>query len=261
MKIVVCVKVVTSAKHAQRLDPDTYRIVRDAGRLNEYDRHAVEGAIVVRESGQQPVEEIVVVAVAPSASLAAVQDTLAMGADRAVHVADAALAGSDLLGVSRVLAVAIAREQPDLVLFGAQGEDSGGSLLWAAVAGRLELPLLSQAVTMEFDSERVRVVRQTEAGYETISAATPCVVSLSTEANQPRYVSMKGRIAARRKKHDLVPLRDLDIEPEAVGTAGAATVVLDTAPAPARSQARVIKDGPDAARQLLEFLREKKLVP
>jgi electron transfer flavoprotein beta subunit len=260
VKIAVCVKVVPTGRHGRSIDPASGRIVRDAGALSDLDRHAVETALKLREDGKVEVEEIVVVTAAPSASLGAVQEALAMGAERAVHIADRTLEGSDLLATSRVLSKALSEERADLVLFGPQGDDSSGAMLWAAVGARLGLPVLSHAIELEASGGRVRILRQSEAGYETLSAAPPCIVSVSSAINQPRYVSLKGRMAARTKAHDLVTVGKLGLDPSQVGELGSGTRVLGLRQPTPRGERRVIKDGPDVALEVLEFLREKKFV-
>ena len=259
MRIAVCAKVVPTARHGRSIDPSTGRIVRDAGSLSDLDRHALEEAIKLKERGEA--DEVVCVAVAPSASTGAVQDALGMGADRAEHIADPALEGSDLLATSRVLASVLASVQADLIIFGPQGEDSAGGLLWAAVAGRLGLPVLSQCTRLTLAGQQVIAMRQTEAGYETLTAALPCLVSVSAGINQPRYVSMRGKLLARRKPHNLVPLSATGVDPALVGAVGAGTKVLGLREPPARGERRTISDGPDAAARVFEFLREKKLLP
>jgi electron transfer flavoprotein beta subunit len=102
-----------------------------------------------------------------------------MGADRAVLVSDDAAAGSDLLATGRVLAAALERERPDLVLFGQQSSDSDGAVLWATVADRLRLPVISQAAELAVADGKATVKRQTEFGYERIEAPLPAVIAVS----------------------------------------------------------------------------------
>jgi electron transfer flavoprotein beta subunit len=258
-RIVVCAKVVPTMRHGRAIEPSTGRIVRDAGTLSDLDRHALEEAIRIKERGEA--DEVVCVTVAPGASTGAVKDALGMGADRGEHVADPSLKGSDMLATSRVLASVLASLEADLILFGPQGEDSAGALLWAAVAGRLDLPVLSQATELTIADGRVTVTRQTEAGYETLTAAPPCLVSVSAAINQPRYVSARGKLLARRKPHNMTALSGIGVDPALVGVNGAGTKVLGLREPPPRGERWTISDGPDAARQVFQFLREKKLLP
>src|SRR5439155_22867462 len=142
MKIAVCAKYVPEAASA-RIDPQTKRLDRSGeGTLNQFDVHAVEEALKLKEAEGDA--EVVIVSVGPERALEAMRKALAMGADRVVLVSDDSAAGSDLVATSRVLAAALAREDPDLVLFGQQANDSDGAVLWAAVADRLQQPLISQ---------------------------------------------------------------------------------------------------------------------
>src|SRR3990172_11852443 len=146
MKVAVCVKAVPEAK---RLDPATKRLDRSGeGALNAFDANAVEEALRLKDAGGGEAE-VVLVSMGPPNAADAIRKALAMGADRAVLVSDAAAAGSDLVATSAVLAAALEREGADLVLFGQQAGDSDGAVLWAAVADRLRRPVVSQAASLE----------------------------------------------------------------------------------------------------------------
>src|SRR6266566_7863137 len=177
MKIAVCAKYVPEAASA-RIDPQTKRLDRSGeGALNPFDVNAVEEALKLKEAEAE--SEVVVVSVGPERALEAMRKALAMGADRVVLVSDDAAAGSDLVATSRILAAALERENADLVLFGQQGNDSDGAVLWAAVADRLQRPLISQVAELEHEDGKVRGKRQTEYGYDVIQAPLPAVVAVS----------------------------------------------------------------------------------
>jgi electron transfer flavoprotein beta subunit len=258
MKVVVCAKVVPAVRHNRRIDPESGRLVRDAGTLSELDRHAIEEGLRLRD--RVDISELVIVSVAPSASVAAVRDALAMGIDRAVVVADPAVAGSDLLATGRVLAKVLEREAADLILFGPQGEESAGAMMWAAVAARLALPVLGQADEVVIEDGEVRVTRQTETGYENVAAALPCVVGVTGSINQPRLVPVKGKITARNKPLELLDLATLDIDPVQVGEAGSATTVISIGAPPSRGEPKVLKDEEDLVQQIYQFLDSKALI-
>jgi electron transfer flavoprotein beta subunit len=258
MKVAICAKVVPAARHRRRIDPDSGRLVRDAGTLSELDRHAIEEGLRLRD--RVDVEELMIVSIAPSAAVAAVRDALAMGVDRAVVVADDAIAGSDLLATGRVLAKVLEREAPDLVLFGPQGEESTGAMMWAAVAGRLGLPVLGQADEVAVEGGEVRVTRQTETGYETVTAPMPCVIGVTGSINQPRLVPVKGKITARNKPLELIGLAALGLDPAEVGPAGSGTTVISVGEPPTRGEPRVLKDEDDLVEQIYDFLSSKALI-
>jgi electron transfer flavoprotein beta subunit len=259
VKIAVCIKVVPSATHDLRLDPRTQRIVRGvAGAINGGDRHAIEEALQIAE--RTPGAEVIAVSVASSAELPAIREALAMGAKRAVLAADPAFAGSDLLPTSRALAAVLRVEAPDLVLFGPQGQDSGGAMLWAAVAERLGLPVLSAAEQLELADGQVTATRQTESGHERIRAALPCVVNVAASINQPRFPPVKGKLQAKSKPVALLDLAKLGLTPDEVGDAGSGTVVLAAGDPPQRDAAVVLKAGEDVAERIYAFLAERRLV-
>src|SRR5262245_46938626 len=183
-----------------------------------------------------------------------------MGADRAVLVSDEAAAGSDLVATSRVLAKAIERESADLVLFGQQSSDSDGAVLWAAVADRLRLPLISQAAELTVADGKATVKRQTEFGYDRIEAPLPAVVAVSDAINEPRYPSLKGIMGAKSKPQETLALADVGVGSDEAGEAGSRTEVLELAPPPARGESRKIEDDGSGAQQILDFLLENKLL-
>src|ERR671923_2132783 len=195
MKIAVCAKYVPEASASKRIDPASKRLDRSGeGTLNPFDVHAVEEALRLKEAGDA---EVVVLSLGPEKALDALRKALAMGADRAVLVTDPAVEGSDLVATSFILAKALEREQADLVLFGQQGNDSDGAVLWAAVADRLRRPVISQVAELTLSDGKVRGKRQTEFGYDVIEAPLPAVIAVSDAINEPRYPSLKGIMGAR----------------------------------------------------------------
>src|SRR5215210_3166495 len=213
MKIAVCVKQVPEGN--RRIDPDSKRLDRSGeGALNPFDANAVEEALRLKDEGGEG--EVVLVSMGPAKAQDALRKALAMGADRAVLVSDDAAAGADLVATSYALAKALERENADLILFGQQAGDSDGAVLWAAVADRLRLPVVSQAASLELADSKVRIKRQTEYGYDVIEAPLPCVVAVSDAINEPRYPSLKGIMGAKKKQQDTVGLADLGLEDSAV---------------------------------------------
>ena len=183
-----------------------------------------------------------------------------MGADRSVLVSDEAAAGSDLLGTARALAGALERESADLVLFGQASGDGDGAVLWAAVAEKLGRPLISQVAALSFEDGNAHGKRQTEHGYDTISAPLPAVVAVSDAINEPRYPSLKGIMGAKTKPHETLSLADVGVEGGAAGEAGAKTTVLDLGPPPSRGDQVKIEDDGSAAQKILDLVVERKLL-
>jgi electron transfer flavoprotein beta subunit len=259
VKIAVCVKEVPEAGAARRIDPQTMRLDRSGeAALNAFDVNAVEEALRVKES--QGEAEVVVVSIGPARAIDSLRKALAMGADRAMLVADDAAAGSDLVATSLALAKALEREQADLILFGQQSSDSDGAVLWAAVADRLRLPLISQAAELAITDGKATVKRQTEFGYDRIEAPLPAVVAVSDAINEPRYPSLKGIMGAKAKPQDTLDLVDIGLSANDAGEAGSKTEVLALGDPPARGESRKLEDDGTGAQQILDFLVEKKLV-
>jgi electron transfer flavoprotein beta subunit len=253
------VKEVPDASAPKRMDPQTFRLDRSVpGALNDFDTHALEEAL--RIGVQEGDGEVVALLMGPPKAADSLRKALAVGADRAVHVADDALVGSDLIATSRTLAKAIERESPDLVVFGQQAADSDGAVLWAAVADRLRLPVISQAASLELADGKAKVKRQTEYGYDVIEAPLPCVVAVSDAINEPRYPSLKGIMGAKKKPQDSVTSADLGLGPEEIGETGSRTEVYAVGEPPPRGESRRIEDNGDAAEAILEYLAEKKLI-
>jgi electron transfer flavoprotein beta subunit len=253
MKIAVCVKAVPDAASGRRIDPATKRLDRSGElAISEWDAYAIEEALVLNEAGGDG--EVVVVSLGPERAIDALRKALAMGADRAVLVSDAAFEGADLLGTAKALAGALERESPDLVLFGQQSADGGGACLWAAVADRLRRPIVSQVSELTVEGGSLTGKRQTEFGYDTLRLPLPAVVAVADSINTPRYPSLKGIMGAKRKQQDTLTASDVG------GLDESRTTVLALNPPPSRGEARRIEDDGTAAEQIVEFLAERRLL-
>jgi electron transfer flavoprotein beta subunit len=258
MKIAVCVKEVPDAAH-KRIDAGTKRLDRSGeGALNAYDANAVEEALRLKDATGEG--EVVVVSMGPERALNSLRKALAMGADRAVLVSDDAAAGSDLVATSRTLAKVLEREGADLVLFGQQSSDSDGAVLWAAVAERLQQPVISQVAELTLEGGSLTGKRQTEFGYDTIRAPLPAVIAVADSINEPRYPSLKGIMGAKSKPQETLSLADLGLEAGAAGEQGSQTEVLALGDPPPRGETRKIEDDGSGAEKIVEFLAEKRLL-
>jgi electron transfer flavoprotein beta subunit len=258
VKIAVCIKHVPESK-ALRLDPSSKRLDRSGeGTLNGFDANAIEEALRLKDAAGDG--EVVLVSMGQEKAVDSLRKGLAMGADRAILVNDAAVAGSDLVATSAVLAKTLERESVDLVLFGQQAGDSDGAVLWAAVADRLRRPMVSQAAELTVSDGSVRVKRQTEFGYDVIEAPLPAVVAVSDAINEPRYPSLKGIMGAKKKPQETLDASALDLDGGALGEAGSKTEVYGLNDPPARGDTRKVDDAAAAPQQIVEFLAEKRLL-
>src|ERR1700730_17932990 len=257
MKIAVCVKQVPEGN--SRIDPETKRLDRPGeGALSPYDANAAEEALRLKDATGEG--EVVLVSMGPPKAQDALRKALAMGADRAVLVTDEAAAGCDLVATSYTLAKALEREGADVILFGQQAGDSDGAVLWAAVADRLRLPVVSQGGGIRQGDGEPTVKRQTEFGYDVIEAPLPAVVAVSDAINEPRYPSLKGIMGAKSKPQATLSLSDLGVEGNRAGEQGSRTEVYGLNDPPPRSESKKIEDNGNAAQAILDFLAEKRLV-
>ncbi len=244
------------------------RLVRgaDDGSLNELDENAVEAALRLAETLPGEGHEVVALTVGPPEAVDAVRKALQLGAHAAVHVSDEAIAGSDVTATAEVLAAAVrlldAEAAVDLVFTGMAALDGLTSLLPTLVADRLGLPALTLAAQLEVDAEArtATVRRDLERAVEVLRAPLPAVVSVTDQANEPRYPNVKGILAARKRPVRTLTLADLGLDPARVGAAGARTTVVSAQPRPARTDRVLITDSGDAGVALVDYLVEHALV-
>ncbi|WP_129339301.1 electron transfer flavoprotein subunit beta/FixA family protein [Cellulomonas endophytica] len=265
MRIVVCVKHVPDIQGERSLGEDG-RVVRDGGdgTLNELDENAVEAALALVEARAQEGDEVVALTVGPDDAVEAVRRALQMGAHRAVHVLDDAVAGADAVGTAQVLAAAVRRlgeEAPvDLVVTGMAGLDGLTSLLPTLLGELLGVAALPLASHLEVEGGTVTVRRDLDHATETLRAALPAVVSVTDAANDPRYPGFKQIMAARKAPVTVLSLDDLGLDPALTGAAGARTQVLLARPRPPRQDRVLVQDTGDGGARLAAFLVERGLV-
>ncbi len=262
LKIVVTVKLVPDTNADKRIDPGTKRLVRTPAEtvLNPFDEYAIEAALQLKEKLNDG-STVTIVSMTPESGKEVVRKALAMGADDAVMLSDEKFAGSDVWGTAYALATAIRSIGFDLVLTGTQSTDAITGELPGALAEYLGVPGLTYARELAVDGGTVRVKRETDTGYQTLSAATPALVSVTKSANEPRYPSLKGIMGAKKKEIKILAHGDLQLG-KAVGSDGAKTEVVALAAPPARAKGRVVSaaDGAEGAAVIVEFLKEKKLL-
>ncbi len=264
MNIVVCVKQVPDTWSEKKLDASDSTLDRAATDpvMNEMDEYAVEEALKLKEAHGG---EVTILCMGPDAATETVRKALSMGADKAIHVLDDGLHGSDALATSLALAKAIDKAGGfDLVLLGSESSDARMSVVPAMLAERLGLPQLTFAKEVTINTvdgaTGVSIKRLTDDGYQVVEASTPAVVSVVEKINEPRYPSFKGIMAAKKKPVETYGLADLGVDAGQVGTAGAWSKVESFEAAPPRQAGTVVTDEGEGADKLLEFLASKKFV-
>ncbi|TFV50468.1 electron transfer flavoprotein subunit beta/FixA family protein [Blastococcus sp. TF02A-35] len=259
MNIVVLVKQVPDSGSERKLDPADNTVARASADnvINEMDEYAIEEALTIKEAQGG---EVTVLTVGPDGATDAIRKALSMGADKAVHVSDEAIHGSDASQISAVLAAALQQMEYDLVVCGAEATDSQMSVMPALLSERLGIPQLSGARKVTIDGGTAKVERQTDGGYWALEAPLPAIVSTWDTINEPRYPSFKGIMAAKKKPVETKTLADLGLDASAVGLANAATQVLDFAGRPPKGEGVKVTDEGDGAQKFVDFLASQKIV-
>jgi len=258
MKIVVCVKQVPDTETRVQIAPEGSAIVESDVNwiVSPYDEFAIEEALKIKEAQGG---EVVVVTVGPDRAQSALRTALAMGADSAVHVKDPSLDGADTLATARALAGALKTLAPvDLVLCGQQGVGGDHSQIPGLLAEMLDLPQVTVAVKIELQDGKAVVEREIEGARETWETSLPAVISAQKGLNEPRYASLKGIMAAKKK-----PIAVLDAAGVGLDAAAAASKVKVTAMElpPPRPAVAMVEGEPGAqATELIRLLAEEAKV-
>ncbi len=264
MNIVVCVKYVPDATADRRFESDN-TVDREGvdGLLSELDEYAIEQALQIREKSDTPDDvKVTALCVGPEKGVDAVRKALQMGADEGVHVTDEAVAGSDAVATSLVLAKAVEKiGSPDLVVCGMASTDGSMSVVPAMLAERLDLPQVTLASVIETQGDQIRIKRDGDVATEVIGATMPLVLSVTDQSGEARYPSFKGIMAAKKKPLETYALGDLGVDAGDVGLSAAWTEVTETTERPPRSAGEIVKDEDGSgATALTEFLASKKFI-
>jgi electron transfer flavoprotein beta subunit len=258
MNIVVLVKQVPDSGAERTLSAD-FSVDRASASnvINEMDEYAIEEALKIKEAHGG---EVTVLTVGPSGATESIRKALSMGPDKAVHVQDDALHGSCAVATSKVLAAALRTLNADLILSGAESTDGRVQVVPHMLAELLGVAALTGARKLTVDGSQLTAERQTDEGYEVVTASTPAIVSVWDTINEPRYPSFKGIMAAKKKPVQSLSLGDLGVSADEVGAAGATSQVLEFSKRPARSGGSKVIDEGDGGTQLVAFLATEKFV-
>ncbi len=256
--IVVLVKQVPDTYSERKLSDSDFTLDRESADavLDEINERAIEEALVIKEAHGG---EVTVLSVGPERATEAIRKGLSRGADKAVHVVDDSLHGSDLLQTAKVLAAAVGKvEDVDLVIAGNEASDGQGGAVPAVLAELLGYPQLTHARKVEIDGTTVKVTRETDEGLTHLEASLPAVVSVGEKINEPRYPSFKGIMAAKKKPVETLSVADLGVDE--VGLAAAWSTVTEAAPKPPREAGQRVEDEGDGGVKVAEYRVSQKLI-
>jgi electron transfer flavoprotein beta subunit len=260
VKIVVTVKQVP-ATGADKRYTDGLRLDRGSVEaiINPLDEYAIEQALRLVDDGA--VESLTYLSMGPEQASEALRRALAMGGDEAVLVSDPALAGSDEWATAKVLAAALDKLAPDVALMGMASDDARGSLVPGAVAAMRGLPLLSYGSELRLGNGEARIRRLSATGFDWIAAPLPVVATVTDQVGEPRYASLKGIMAAKRKPLATWSLSDLGLSADDLNGA-ALTRVTDARPPEAKPPTERVENLPpaEAAAKIADWLAARKLI-
>ncbi len=260
MKIVVCIKQVPASTADKRYEGDlTLDRTSVDNVINPLDEYAIEQALRLVDAGS--VDQVAYLSMGPEQATEALRRALAMGGDEAYLVSDPGLAGADAWTTARVLATALDRLAPDVALMGMASDDARGSLVPGAVAAMRRLPLLSYGAELQLGDGVARIRRLSAVGDDIIEAPLPVVASVTDQVGEPRYASLKGIMAAKRKPLETWSLGDLGLSAEDL-KGGALTAVVSADPPEAKPPTeRVENVSPEeAATRIADWLAGRKLI-
>lgn len=259
MKIAVLVKQIPDPSGVGKLDPKTHLLVRDQGELvlDPGDSYGVEAALEIAGGGEN---QVVAISMGPEGAVDVIRKAMAMGAAEGVLISDQRLRGSDALATARVLAAAVKRVQPDILIACTESTDGYAGIVPAAVAELLGWPSLTFAKHLEVTGNKVQIHRQTPDGHDVVEAELPAVVTVTGGINEPRYPTLKGIVAARSRPLEQPSLEELGIDPATVGGDGSEQKMVKVEPASQRAGGEVIEDDGSGAQRIADYLAELKVI-
>jgi len=259
MDIVVLVKQVPDTEGDRRLTADDFTVDRAAVDpvINYIDEFAIEEGLRLKEAHGGTVT---ILTVGPQRATESIRKALSMGADKAVHICDEGLHGSDAIGTAKAIASGLGTIDWDVTIAGSEATDARGAVVPALLAEILGVPQLTQARKVTVEGATVTIERVTDTGFDVVEGNIPAVISVVEKINDPRYPSFKGIMSAKSKPIEVKSLADIGLDPGEVGLTGAWTRVSAVEGAPPREAGQIFKDDGDGGAQIAGFLAAKKLI-
>ncbi|MCW2599885.1 MAG: Electron transfer flavoprotein alpha/beta-subunit [Frankiales bacterium] len=259
MNIVVLVKQVPDTWAERKLNEGDKTLDRASVDvvMNEIDEYAVEEALRIKEAQGG---EVTILTMGPERAVETIRKALSMGADKAVHLSDEALKGSDAVQTSYALGKVLETLEYDLVIVGSEATDSRMATMGALLSERLGQPQLTGARKVTAEGGTVTIERQTDDGYAVVEASTPAIISVMEKINEPRYPSFKGIMAAKSKPLTTLSVGDAGVDEGQVGLAAAPSQVVEFSNKPPRQAGQIVKDEGDGGTKIAEYLASQKFV-
>jgi len=261
--IVVLIKQVPDTWSERKLSDGDYTLDRDAADavLDEINERAVEEALLIKEKEGDAAGTVTVLTAGPERATEAIRKALSMGADKAVHLLDPGLHGSDMVQTGWALARALgAVEGTDLVIAGNEATDGTGGAVPAIIAEYLGLPQLTHLRKVSIEGGKVIGERETDDGVFTVEASLPAVISVNEKINEPRFPSFKGIMAAKKKEVSTLTLAEIGVGADEVGLANAGSSVLSSTPKPPKTAGEKITDEGEGGKKIAEYLVAQKII-
>jgi electron transfer flavoprotein beta subunit len=263
--IVVLIKQVPDTWSERKLSDGDFTLDREAADavLDEINERAVEEALLIKEKEAAAGIEgsVTLLTAGPERATEAIRKALSMGADKAVHLLDPGMHGSDMVQTGWALARALgAIEGVELVIAGNEATDGTGGAVPAIIAEYLGLPQLTHLRKLTVEGGKVTGERETDDGVFTVEASLPAIVSVNEKINEPRFPSFKGIMAAKKKEVTTLTLAEIGVEADEVGLANAGSNVLSSTPKPAKTAGEKITDDGDGGKKIAEYLVGQKII-
>ena len=260
--IVVLIKQVPDTWSERKLSDGDFTLDREAADavLDEINERAVEEALLIKEK-EGGDSTVTLLTAGPERATEAIRKALSMGADKAVHLLDPGLHGSDMVQTGWALARALGTiEGTELVIAGNEATDGTGGAVPAIIAEYLGLPQLTHLRKVTVEGGKITGERETDDGVFTVEASLPAIVSVNEKINEPRFPSFKGIMAAKKKEVTTLTLAEIGVEVDEVGLANAGSSGLSSTPKPARTAGEKIADEGDGGKKIAEYLVAQKII-
>jgi electron transfer flavoprotein beta subunit len=260
MNIVVLVKQTPDTNSERTLTDSDHTLDREGtdAVIDEINERSVEAALQLKEAHDG---EVTVLCMGPDRATEAIRKALSMGADKAVHLSDEALHGSDAVQTAKALAKVIGTVSGfDLIVTGNEASDGRTGAVPAMVADVLGLPALTHAQELAVEGNTITVTRGTDDGITKLTAELPALVSVGEKINEPRYPSFKGIMAAKKKPVQTLTLADAGIDASEVGLANARSSVTSVAAKPPKSGGEKVEDEGDGGTKIAQYLIGQKII-